>query len=210
MVLFCYGTEQKLNTRCSQSGKSFNIMTLLNRIVLALPCIVLALAGCSGTPPPNPHSVALAVSPSSTIVAAGSTTTFIAVFTPSRPAGGSLTWAITPATGGTITSKGVYTASGTVGQYTVVATWTAFNLAKNGTFNSSASVEILPVPQLDAVLNPDMVEASGAAQKNHAIQNAVVIGQAFPFLISADPSGNIEVQNGFSPPVECPDSSTVC
>jgi hypothetical protein len=66
------------------------------------------------------------------------------------------------------------------------------------------------VPQLDAVLNPDMVEASGAAQKNHAIQNAVVIGQAFPFLISADPSGNIEVQNGFSPPVECPDSSTVC
>jgi len=69
------------------------------------------------------------------------------VYTPSRPEGSSLTRAVVPATGGTITSEGVYTESGTPGQYTVIATWTAKDLAKNGTFNNSASVEILPLPQ---------------------------------------------------------------
>jgi hypothetical protein len=92
----------------------------------------------------------------------------------------------------------------------VVATWTAKDLAKNGTFNNSASVEILPLPQSSAALNPDLVEASSAEQTGGAIQNGVIIGQPFPFVISADPSANIEVQNGFIPPIECTGSDSDC
>jgi hypothetical protein len=51
----------------------------LNRITLALGWITLALAGCAGYVSPNPHSVTLAVSPASAIVAAGSVTRFTAV-----------------------------------------------------------------------------------------------------------------------------------
>src|ERR1700691_2369967 len=118
------------------------IQRRLNRFIFALAWIAtVGLTGCAGYISPNPHSVTLAVNPASVIVAGGSTTRFTVVYTPSQPEGGSLTWAVIPATGGTITSNGVYTASGTPGQYTVVATWTAKDFAKNGTFNSSASVE---------------------------------------------------------------------
>jgi hypothetical protein len=180
----------------------------INRITLAL--ITLGLAGCAGYIPPNPHSVTLAVNPASAIVDTGSTTRFTVVYTPSQPEGGSLTWAVIPATGGTITDKGAYTASETPGQYTVVATWTAEDVAKNGTFNNSASVQILPVPQSGAVLNPELVEASSAEQNGGAIQNGVVVGQPIPFVNSVDPNGNIEVQSGFIPPIECAGSDSDC
>jgi|HubBroStandDraft_6_1064221.scaffolds.fasta_scaffold27521_3 hypothetical protein len=180
----------------------------LNRITLVLAWIT--LAGCAGYVSPNPHSVTLVVDPASAVVAAGSVTKFTVTYMPSQPEGGSLTWTVVPATGGTVTSDGVYTASGTPGQYTVVATWTAKDLAKNGTFNNSASVQILPLPQSSAVLNPDLVEASSAEQTGGAIQNGVVIGQPFPFVVSADSNGNIEVQSGFTPPVECIGSDSDC
>jgi hypothetical protein len=182
----------------------------LHRITLMLAWITLALAGCAGYVSPNPHSVTLTVNPGSAIVAEGSVTRFTAVYTPSQPEGGSLTWAVVPATGGTITSDGVYTASGAPGHYTLVATWTAKDVAKNGTFNNSASVEILPLPQSSAVLNPDLVEASSAEQTGGAVQNGVVIGQPVPFVVSTDPNGNIEVQNGFIPPIECTGSESDC
>jgi hypothetical protein len=184
------------------------IQIRINRLTLALALVT--LTGCADYISPNPHSVSIAVNPASAIVAPGSTTRFTVVYTPSQPGGGSLTWAVTPATGGTITDKGVYTASETPGLYTVVATWTAKDLANTGTFTNSASVQILPVPQSSGVLNPELVEASSADQSAGAIQNGVVVGQPIPFVTSADPNVNVEVQSGFIPPIECAESDSDC
>jgi hypothetical protein len=178
-------------------------MTRFNRIALALPCVALALAGCAG--PVRPE---ISLNPAATIVDVGSTTTFTAVFSPRRPQGSSLTWEVIPATGGTISSKDAYTAPETPGHYTVVAIWTSA-YAEVGSVKASASVEVLPVPQADAVTNPDMAQASAIAQRNGGIQNGVVIGQPFPSVISADPNGNIKTGSGFTPPITCTDCSVV-
>ena len=126
-------------------------MRFPNRIAIALPLMILGLAGCGftsskgGFPNPGPASISVSVNPSSLIVAAGSTTTFTALYAPSVPAGGSLTWAVNPAKGGTITSSGFFTASGTAGTYTVVATWTPSNPGAGTSISGSATVEVLPL-----------------------------------------------------------------
>jgi hypothetical protein len=182
----------------------------LSRISVVLPLMMLGIAGCDGGfPRPAPPSYNISVSPSSITVAAGSTTTFTALITPSRPEGGSLTWSVNPAKGGTITSAGAYTASGTVGSYMVVATWTPSNLA-GASISGSAAVGVLPPPQLGAELNPDLVQASGAIQVSGATQNAVVVGQLLPSVISTDRNDSVEVRSGFTFPVVCSESDDSC
>ncbi len=196
-------SEPELSTRYFRGRKvSLDLMTRVNRIVLALPYVVLALAGCSG--PTRPE---ISVRPVSIAVDVGSTTTFTVVFFPSRPRGSSLAWQVIPSNGGTISSQGVYTAPEKPGNYTVEAIWTS---ASGGLLaNASASVEVNPLPQADVVLNPDMAQASGRAQSNGAIQNGVVVGQAVPLVISTDPSRNVQVGNGFTPPITCTDCDVV-
>jgi trimeric autotransporter adhesin len=139
------------------SGKIFpfptwcEIMIWFNRIGIVLTCVALGLAGCSGggfPPRTSASSDEISVSPVAAIVAAGSDTTFTAIFTPIPSAQGSLTWSVNPANGGTITATGVYTATATPGDYSVVATWTPANLAAGGIFSASATVLVLQVPQL--------------------------------------------------------------
>jgi len=189
-------------------------MMCLNRIALALPLIILGLAGCgnrgSGFPNPKPPSYNVSVHPSSITVAAGSTTTFTALFTPSRPEAGSLTWSVNPANGGTITSAGVYTAPGTAGNYTVVATWTPSNPGAGTRISGSAAVEVLPPPQPGAELNTDLIQASGAIQVSGTIQNAAVVGQLVPSVISTDPNDSVKVRSGFAIPVVCTGSDKSC
>ena len=186
---------------------SFRIgMICLIRIALALPLIILGLAGCGSRGGfPNPFS-SVSVNPPSITVAAGSITTFTAVFTPSLPQGGSLTWAVNPANGGTISSAGVYTASATAGNYAVVATWTPSSPVGGTSISGSATVKVLPVPQLGAELNTDLIQASGAIQVFGTIQNSAVVGQVVPSVISTDPNdnGNVEVRSGFAIPVCTP------
>jgi hypothetical protein len=187
----------------------------LKGIGLALPFIILGLAGCGGGFP-NPRtsstnvSVTVSVNPSSITVTAGSTTMFTASFAPSPPRGGSLTWSVNPATGGTITSAGVFTASATAGNYAVVATWTPSNPAAGTNASGSAMVEVVPVPQLGAELNTDLVQASGAIQVFGTIQNAAIVGQSVPSAISTDPTGNVQIRSGFTIPVVCRGSSPSC
>jgi hypothetical protein len=95
----------------------------LDRIYIVIPLTMLGIAGCSSLRTPVVPSDNVSVSPSTVTVAAGSTTTFTAFFTPSRPEGGSMTWSVNPASGSRITSAGAYTASATVGNYRVVATF---------------------------------------------------------------------------------------
>jgi hypothetical protein len=73
-------------------------------------------SGSSGTNP-NPPPIAVAISPSTTSVATGSTQQFKATVTGASNA--SVTWA---ASGGTISSTGLYTAGSSVGSFTVTAT----------------------------------------------------------------------------------------
>jgi hypothetical protein len=150
------------------------------------------------------------VIPSPITVAAGSTTAFVAVFEPVPTGPGSLTWSVTPASGGAVTNGGVYTASGTSGNYTVVATWTPAIPSSGGIRSGSAAVEVIPVPQADAALNPDLVQASGGLQVNGAIQNGVIAGQLEPNVVSTDPAGDTQNTTGFTPPVVCPGSAATC
>jgi hypothetical protein len=185
-------------------------MGWISRTALALPFIVLGLSSCAGPVPTIPPAIEISVSPSSTIVAAGSITPFTAVFTRGSPGGGSLTWSVAPSEGGSITNEGVYTASATTGKYTVTAAWTLASNAPGGIFRGFATVELLPVPQVDAVLNPNLVQASGAIQVNGGIQNAGITGQIVPSVISTDPIGNLQVRSSFTPPVACAGGNTPC
>jgi len=175
---------------------------------------VLATVGCTGGGFPNPNatpaSASVVVSPSSVVVAAGSNTSFIAVFTPTFPVGGSVTWAVAPPTGGTITNTGVYTASAIPGNYTVTVTWTPSTPAAGTKISSSAAVQVLPVPQQGVALNPDLTQASGGVQPSGAIENTAVVGQQFPAVTSVDASGHVQSQTGFSIPVACGGSNPVC
>ncbi len=213
MVLAIRGKHPRSNARYSRGRKAMaNPMRRLNGIVLALPLIVLGFVGCAGqTNPARPNETKLSVTPAKVTVAAGSTTDFKGVFTPTAPTGGSLTWSVAPATAGTVSSAGVFTASSNPGKYSVIATWTpAVVTAKVVIIDGSAKVEILAVPQLASVNSPDMVQASGGSQTNGAIQNVAIVGQPFPSVTSEDAAGNIQVRTGFTPPVACPGTSNVC
>jgi uncharacterized protein YjdB len=187
-----------------------------NRIVIALPLMILGLAGCGftsssgGFPNPGATSISVSVNPSSITVAAGTTTTFAALFTPTTPGGGSLTWAVDPANGGTITTSGVYTASGTAGNYSVIVTWTPSGAAGGKIVNASATVEVLPAPQLGAELTPNQIQSSGTVQASNRIQNAGIIGQLVPSVTSMDSGNNVQVRSGFTIPVECTASGSNC
>lgn len=202
--------------RCGMQIATSRLVTFvirLNRIYIVIALAMLGIAGCGGgLPNPAAPSYNVSVSPSSVTVAAGSTTTFTASFTPSRPEGGSLTWSVKSPTGGTITDAGAYTASGTVGNYMVVATWTPSNPVPGAIVSASAAVDVLPPPQLGAELNPDLIQASGAIQVSGAIQNVAVVGQLVPSVISTDPNNSVEVLSGFTVPISaaCPKSDKSC
>jgi hypothetical protein len=191
-------------------------MNWRNRTALALPLIAIGLHGCGGgfpavtPPPPPPPGTRLSVNPQSITVAAGSATTFTGVFAPTAPTGGFLTWSITPVDGGTITGAGVLTASATAGTYAVQASWTPAISIKAAILKGTANVTLLPVPQLDSVISPELVQGSGANQTAEAIQNGAVVGQGIPSVLAVDSSGQIEALSSFTVPAACAGSATVC
>jgi hypothetical protein len=70
-------------------------------------------------------------------------------------------------------------------------------------------VDILAQPEVDAILNYNLVQGSGASQSNGSIQNGAVIGQPVPSVISSDPNGNVQTGSGFVPPIPCTDCKVV-
>jgi hypothetical protein len=192
-------------------------LTVLGWIVLGriLLGTVLVLTGCGGgsplvTPPPPPPGTKLSVSPPVITVEPGASTIFMGVFTPTAPTGGSLTWSITPADGGTITGAGVLTTSAMAGTYNVLATWTPAISSKAAILKGSSTVTLLAVPQLDAVISPGQVQATGANQAAGTIQNGAVAGQGIPSVLSTDSGGNTQVLSGFLIPTQCSGSDTAC
>jgi hypothetical protein len=180
-----------------------DLMKVRSRSPLVLLLFVLGIAGCrnGGGGFPGPLSISISVNPASITVPAGSLTTFAALFAPTSPQGGTLTWTVSPANGGTVTSAGLYTASGTAGNYVVAATWTPTVPGAGTSITGSASVVVLPPAQLVGELNTNLVQASGGVQVFSVIQNSAVVGQPVPFITSTDSSGNVQSRSGFSIPV---------
>ena len=133
----------------------------------------------------------LTVSPAQASLAPGQTLQFAAT----TPWGGSVAWSVVPAAGGSFSANGLFTASGTQGNYTIVAMW-------NGDvrYTATATATILPPPP-PSVSTPDLVSASGGQQgsANGQIQNLAVVGEPVPAVQAADASGTTQVRHGFKP-----------
>jgi len=204
-----YVAQLRFNPEVALSSKT-SARTLLVLIAVASMLAIPGL-GCgggsvteNGFPNPKPLPVQLTVTPSSITVGAGSATMFTA--TPGPPAGFSLLWTVNPASAGTITSSGVYTASDTAGNGIVVASWTPTDPLTGKTVRGAASVTVLePVS-----LNLTLTQSSGGVQTANTTQNAVVVGRFLPFVLSSDPNGREQATSGFSIPVPCPAATPNC
>ena len=177
-------------------------------VAFALTFVVVGLADCgsgsateNGFPSPNPLPVTLTVQPSPVTLATGSTTTFTA--SPSPPPGFSVVWSVSPATAGTITNSGVFTASGAAASGTVVATWLPSNPLTGKLITGSASVSVLQ----PAAPSTDMTQASGIIQISGSIENAAIAGEGLGIVVSTDPTGNTQSRSGFPVPIPCTGSN---
>lgn len=138
-------------------------------------------------------AVTLQVQPGSTLVAVGESTRFTTVL----PAGGKALWSVVPAAAGSIDADGLFSPSGSLGQCTVVATWSQDSRVTGG-----AGVTVVAAP-LPATTSPDLAQAAGAEQSGGggAISNAPVVGEGLASATASVTSGGVtlEVRHGFYP-----------
>lgn len=115
-------------------------------ILAILSLLTLSLAGCtlSGTQAATAPAVTVALSPTSALVQAGRTQQFTA--TVSGSTNTAVTWS---ATGGSVSSSGMYTAPNSAGSYLV----TAESMADN-TISASAGVTVTANPVVSVVISP--------------------------------------------------------
>jgi len=120
------------------------------RLGRGVACLATFLAACPGPTPPPP--VALSITPTSATIRIGETQPFAAKVTGTTNI--AVTWAVVEATGGTVSSNGLYTAPMTPGAYRVQATSMAVTCTHphNGTnekYAGSNTSHRLPVPKAD-------------------------------------------------------------
>jgi len=130
----------------AKNGKCTPGVNLLGRLtaVASLPFLLLTLSGCASTSTggtqsqnPQPQSVSVSISPSSASLAEGASQQFAASVTGSSNT--AVTWS---ATGGTISSGGLFVAGSSAGSFAVTAT-----SAADQTKSANASVTIsAPAP----------------------------------------------------------------
>ena len=133
----------------------------------------------------------MTVSPAVATLSVGQSLQFTAVI----PWGGTATWSVVPATGGTFTPAGLFTAAAAPGDYRIVAMW-------NGDvrYTALAQATVLPPPP-PAVSRPDIAAASGSQQGSASggVQNAAVVGEPVVATRSADGSATAKVRHGYDP-----------
>ena len=139
----------------------------------------------------NTANQVMTVSPAVASVAPGQSLQFTATI----PWGGTATWAVLPATGGSFSGNGLFTASAVQGQYRIVAMWN-----NDVRYTASATATILPPPP-PADSTPEIVSASGAQQSGAGGQskNSGVVGEAVPAKTATDTSGTLVLRHGFRP-----------
>lgn len=91
-------------------------MKLIRGIFLALLSVVLVACGSDS----DKKNVSISINPTTATVSAGATQTFTATVLGTKNT--AVTWRVTEANGGSITSTGVYTAPATAGTYRITAT----------------------------------------------------------------------------------------
>ncbi len=169
---------------------------ILRSLLVTTGALVLATLGCGGGSHATGDQVAttnqsMTVSPAVASLAPGQTLQFTAAI----PWGGTATWAVLPATGGTFSGNGLFTASATQGTYRIVALWNS-----DVRYTASATATILPPPP-PAESTADLVAASGAQQTpaTGLSKNTAVVGEAVPAARAADASGTLQLRHGFRP-----------
>jgi len=106
-------------------------------------------------------------------------------------------WSVQPASAGTITAGGLFTASPTPGTCTLFAVWT-----RGVRFTAEASLTSYPAPP-PAVSSPAYVQASGSQQATPggAVTNGSILGEPFPASASSSTNQTIQARPGFTPPI---------
>ncbi len=144
---------------------------------------------------PPPVQWTQTILPSNPILAAGQTVQFQA----STSWGSQATWTVTPASAGTITALGLFTASGLPGSYTVTATGPQSLVASLSPGSLVTNLTILQSPA-PAQTSPNLALASGASQTAAGFANAAVVGEVVPAITSTSADLTLVVRHGFQPP----------
>ena len=193
-------------------NRNFEILVAALGFFVAM-ALVFINVGCGGvTAAPSSKSVSstsIKVTPSSVSLVPGATQQFSAVVGGGSSSGLGLTWS---ATGGTVSTGGLYTAPTTPGTYTVQATSTA-----NSSNSGSATVTVLgstTTPQVlfaPAQLSFGTVAVNTTSTQTLQIKNAgagtltisnidftgdnvfAMIGTTFPFSIAAGKSASVPI-----------------
>lgn len=165
-------------------------------VSVALLTTILGL-GCFGTNKSSDRAGAvngnMAILPQAPSLLPGQTVQFSA----GVPWDGEVAWSVLPASAGTMSATGLFTASATPGAATVFAVW-----SKDVRYTASTAVSVLP-PPAPAESSPGLAQASGAQQvAAGGIANAAVVGEAVPSTTAASANGAIQVRHGFTPPVK--------
>ena len=172
-------------------------MTTRRHSLIPLGLLLLGL-GCFGTNHSSDRAGTvngrMTILPESPSLLPGQTVQFSA----STPWGSGAIWSVLPATAGSISTTGLFTASSTPGHATVYAVWT-----KDVRYTASTGLSVL-APPAPAEISPNLVQSFGAQQTvpGTAIANAVVVGETIPAVAATTSNGVIQVRHGFDPPVK--------
>jgi len=130
---------------CTENRNPCPIIVVLLSVLLA----IVGLASCTGTTSsqksnPDPAVVAIAINPTSASPPAGTTQPFSASVTGTSNIG--VTWS---ASGGTISSAGMYAAGNVAGNYSVTVT-----SAADSSKSATATVTVTATPTISVAINP--------------------------------------------------------
>ena len=108
---------------------------------------------------------------------------------------GGLAWTVLPATMGSISSTGLFTAGSTPGPAQIVAVW-----SQDVRYTAAVAATVLP-PAPPAESRPDLVMANGSQQTSATggSRNMGVAGEAVKAAEATDVSGHSQVRHGFRP-----------
>jgi hypothetical protein len=167
-------------------------------LVLALP-LLFAASGCTGggSRTSGDHAgqvnTLFRITPATAMVPVGQSFQFSA----SSPWGGGALWTVLPASGGSISKEGIFTASNAPGQCQIVAFW-----INDVRYTATADVSVVALPP-PALPSSGLVQAWGRnlqVSPDGSIRNATVAGEPVPNRKTGSADGSVQLRHGFHLP----------